>query len=94
MPPLIPFDPVSKKKNHNDGKNSQENDDSTKHIHLHFLKSKGQTLQKVMRKLRVFKDSTPEEYCKWWIDFDDLMPYRSFKGTDAARISLLQTILK
>ena len=94
MPPLIPFDPVSKKKNHNVGKKSQEDEDSTKYISFDTcLNPKDKHSEKVTRKLRVFEDGTPKEYCKWWIDYDDLVSYSSFAGTDA-RISLLQTILK
>ena len=90
MPPLISFDPVLKKKNCNDRKKSQEDEDSTKYISFDTrLNPKDKRSEKVTRKLTVFEDSTPEECCKWQIDYDDLVSYSSFEGTDA-RISLLQ----
>ena len=83
MPPLIPFDPVSEKKNRNDGKKSQEDEDSTKYISFDTrLNPKDKRSENVTRKLRVFEDGTPEEYCKWQIDYDNLVSYSSFEGTD------------
>jgi hypothetical protein len=42
----------------------------------------------------VFKNSTLEEYCKWRIDYDDLVTYPSFKDKAEAKFGLLLSILK
>jgi hypothetical protein len=97
MPPPIPFDPPkSKKKNRKEGgRSSQEEDkDSTKYITFDCcLDPKDKNSEKVSRKLKVFEDGTPEEYCKWRIDYDDLVSYPAFK-TGEAKLSLLLSILK
>jgi hypothetical protein len=42
----------------------------------------------------VFENGTPEEYCKWRIDYDDLVTYPSFKNKAEAKFGLLLSILK
>ena len=97
MPPPIPFDPPSKKKSRSD-RNRQKSDDddtdSTQYISFDIrIDPKDKNSEKVTRKLKVFEDGTPEEYCKWRIDYDDFITYPAFSKADA-KLSLLTSILK
>ena len=48
---------------------------------------------KVRRKLRVFEDGTPEEYCKWRIDFEGLTSVVTYARNDA-QVSIINTLLR
>ena len=95
MPPPIPFDTPKKsgQKEKNSSK-SKDEEDSTKYISFDCrIDPKDKNSEKVTRKLKVFENGTPEEYCKWRIDYDDLATYPSFAKSEA-KISLLLSVLK
>jgi len=94
MPPPIPFDQPSKKKTRKEGGRKSQEDDDTKYISFDCrLDPKNKHSEKVTRKLKIFEDGTPEEYCKWRSDYDDLVSYQAFNTADA-KLSLLLSILK
>jgi len=97
MPPPIPFDPPSKKKSRSDRsrqKSEEDDADSTQYISFDIrIDPKDKNSEKVTRKLKVFEDGTPEEYCKWRIDYDDLVTYPAFAKAEA-KLSHLTSILK
>ncbi len=68
MPPLIPFEELKKLSRENGHQQSTEDDNSTKYITFDCqLDPQEKNSEKVSQKLKVFKNSTPEEYCKWRI---------------------------
>ena len=95
MPPPIPFDPPKKKGRKDKGSpKSNDDEDSTKYVSMDVrLDPTDKHSEKVTRKLKVFEDGTPEEYCKWRIDYDDLVANPAFSKPEA-KVSLLLTILK
>jgi hypothetical protein len=67
---------------------------STKYITFDCrLDPQDKNSEKVARKLKVFKNGTPEEYCKWRIDYDDLVTYPSFKKKAETKFGLLLSII-
>jgi len=96
MPPPIPFYPP-KKKGHDEKnctKQQETPEDSTKYILFDCrMDPKDKHSKKVTCKLKVFEDGTPEEYCKWQIDYDDLVTHPSFNKVET-RVSVLLSILK
>ena len=49
--------------------------------------------KKINRKFRVFEDGTPEEYCRWRIEYDDIVTNDVF-AEPATRVHLLQSLLR
>ena len=54
---------------------------------------KDKNSEKVSRKLKVFEDGMLEEYCKWRIDYDDLVSNAAFSKPET-KTMLLLSILK
>ena len=85
MPVPIPFfEPKKTGRNNNGSSKSKDDDDSTKYLSFDVrLDLEDKKSEKVTRKLKVFEDGTPEEYCKWRIDYDDLVSHPSFAKAGA-----------
>jgi hypothetical protein len=59
------------------------------------LDAKDKALESLKRKLKVFEDGMPEEYCKWRKDYANLTDtYASTYGKPETRLALLCTKLK
>src|SRR5487761_2642506 len=95
MPPPIPFANASKKKNRADqGRKSNEDEDGTKYVSHDFrIDIKDKNSEKVTRKFKIFEDGTPEEYCKWRIDYDSVASHPTFSKADV-KYTFLLGILK
>ncbi len=91
VPPPIPFEESKKLSCENGRQQSTEDDNSTKYITFdcHPDRPQDKNSEKVSQKLKVFKNGTSEEYCKWHIDYDDLVTYPSFQNKAEAKFSLL-----
>jgi hypothetical protein len=96
QPPPIPFEVPSKSKKGKSNNDKSDDDDDTKYVTVNVkLDAKDKASETLKRKLKVFDDGTPEEYCKWRKDYDDLTDtYASSYGKPETRLSLLRTILK
>jgi transposase InsO family protein len=94
MPPPIPFEASSNKKNRNDQGRKTDDDDSTQYLSYDFrIDSKDKNSEKVSRKFRIFDDGTPEEYCKWRIDYDSVASHPTLSKADV-KYAFLVGILK
>ena len=93
-PPPITFDVSSdKKKKRNDCK-GDDNDDETRYVVFEIrLDPEGNSPEKVKCKLKVFDNGTPEEYCKWRMDYDDLVENPAYSSPEA-KANILQTLLR
>jgi hypothetical protein len=84
MPPPIPFKESKKLRRENGRQQSTDDDNSTGTTSRLTVDSRlnpqVKISEKVSQKLKVFENGTPEEFCKWRIDYDDLVTYPSFKN--------------
>lgn len=93
-PPPIPFEETSKGKTLKDGKATEEEEDPTKSVSVDLkLNPDDKDSELMKRKVSVFKEGTPEDYCKWRVDFNDLIEHPTFQSP-VAQANILKTILK
>ena len=92
-PPPIPFDDHPKKtKGRKDQKVDEE--DETSYVTFEIkLEPDKKSSEKVCRKLKVFDNGTPEDYCKWCKDFNDLVANPAYSSADA-KATVLNTLLR
>ena len=57
------------------------------------LDPKDKMSEKILQSLRVFADGTPEDYCRWRIDYDEMVAKKSFERAEN-KISLIQVLLE
>ena len=100
-PPLIPFDHPKKGRGTNRNKKdrrkkqSEDEDDSTTYVSFDVRLIPGDDdSPKVRRKLRVFEDGTPEEWCKWRIDLEGLTLSVATYARNDAKVSVINTLLR
>jgi hypothetical protein len=93
-PPPIPFVPTNKKLRNDHGQKGNDEDDSSKYVSFNCrLDPKDKNSENVTRSLKVFENGTPEEYCKWRIDYDELVTYPAYNKADT-KLTILLSILK
>ena len=87
-PPPITFDVSSDKKKKRNDRKGDDDDDETRYVVFEIrLDPEGNSPEKVKRKLKVFDNGTPEEYCKWRMDYDDLVENPAYSTRKRKQIS-------
>lgn len=94
-PPPIPFlTRMSERELSTEAKKKEEEKNTTNYVSFDIrLDPTKKDSEKIRRKLKVFENGSPEDYCKWRVDFDDLIRYPSFAKPEA-RASVLNTLLR
>ena len=96
MPPAIKFDKAKKQSQKDSRRSKPEEDDldTTKYVSWDCrLDATDKKSEKVTRKLRVLEDGTPEDYCRWRIEYDDIVKNGLFNKAET-RLQFLHTILR
>ena len=93
-PPPITFDVSSDKRKKRNDRKGDDDDDETRYVVFEIrLDPEGNSPEKVKRKLKVFDNGTPEEYCKCRMDYDDLVGNPAYSSPEA-KANILQTLLR
>ena len=94
-PPPLPFDPKRvQKRNKDKRKSSDDDDDATNYVAFDVRLIPGdETSEKVRRKLKVFEDGTPEDWCKWRSDYEGLTALPAY-ASHTAQVSIINTLMR
>ena len=94
MPPAIKFDTAHSQKDSRRSTQAESNSDKVEYVFWDYrLDATDKKSEKLTRKLRVLDDGTPEEYCRWRIEYDDVVKTCTFNRAET-RLQLLSTILR
>ena len=95
-PPPIPLYPTKgKKRRDKEGrKTSEDEDDATNYVAFDIRLIPGdETSEKLRRKLKIFDDGTPEDWCKWRRDLEGLTAMPAY-AKSSAQVSIINTLLR
>jgi hypothetical protein len=94
MPPPIPFDHPTAKGSSGSGEKKTADEDSNKFVSFDCrLNPRDKNSEKITYKIKVFEAGTPEDYCKWRSEYDDLASKPSFTNPEA-KLSIILSVLK